>query len=215
MATELTCVCFLIDESGSMESIEDSTKMSIHECAQKLSADGNCIFSLHTFNSGNPEDVNQTIQIQLDCVDTKDDIEFDYEPSGMTALFDAQMVSMNHLYEQIMNAPEEERPSKIIVVTVTDGNENDSSTYTNTEVRIRINELKNTYGWNFIYIGANQDAFLSAANIGVQEEAALNYQATDEGIESAMRSVSRAISSYRRTESLIVEFTQEDRENNT
>jgi len=206
--TDITHVCFLVDESGSMRSIEDSTKTNILECKQKLSADGECYFSLYTFSSGFANDPGSTLNIRLDCVNSTEDLAFEYMPGGMTALLDGQMVGINHLHERIQSMEEAVRPSKIIFVTITDGEENDSQNYTSAQVRARINHLKDNENWQFAYIGANQDSFRSAGQLGVNAGGTLNYSATDEGISFAMKSCSRAISSYRRNESQEVEFTE-------
>ena len=52
-------------------------------------------------------------------------------------------------------------------------------------------------------------------SIVLENTGTLNYIATDEGIGSAMRSCSKAINSFRRTESQEVEFTEQDREENS
>ena len=206
--TDITCVCFLVDESGSMQTIKDRTKTNIQECRQKLSADGKCFFSLYSFSSGFPNDPESTLNVRLDYVNSTEDQEFEYVPGGMTALYDAQMVGINHLYERIQGMEEAVRPSKIIFVTITDGEENDSRNYTSAQVRTRINHLKENEDWQFAYIGANQDSFHSAEQLGVNAGGTLNYSATDEGISFAMESCSRAISSYRRNMSQEVEFTE-------
>ena len=207
-ASDITCVCFLVDESGSMHTIEGSTKTNIQECRQKLSADGECFFSLYTFSSGYPNDPESTLNVRLNYINSTEDLEFEYMPGGMTALYDAQMVGINHLRNRIQDMDVAVRPSKIIFVTITDGEENDSQNYTSAQVRERINYLKDNEDWQFVYIGANQDSFHSAGQLGVNARGTLNYSATDEGISFAMESCSRAISSYRRNMSQEVEFTE-------
>ena len=213
-ATDITQVCFLVDESGSMHSIEDSTKANIIECKQKLSADGECYFSLYTFSSGYPNNPENTLNVRIDCVNSTEDLAFEYMPGGMTALYDAQMVGINHLRNRIQGMDVAIRPSKIIFVTITDGEENDSQNYTSAQVKERINHLKDNEDWQFAYIGANQDSFRSAGQLGVNAGGTLNYSATDEGISFAMKSCSRAISSYRRNMSQNVEFTENTEDTN-
>jgi len=200
--SEITCICFLLDESGSMHTIQESTKSSIMECKQKLSEDGECYFSLYTFSSGY-EDINDTLSIQIDYINSDEEFEFGYHPGGMTALFDGQMAGVNRLYHKIQDF--EHPPHKVIFVTVTDGEENDSYTYNSTEVKERIQHLQDTEQWQFVYLGANQDSFHSAGQLGVHTHGTQNYTASDEGISLAMRHVSRAISTYRRNASQIVD----------
>ena len=205
MTQQITCICLLLDESGSMGTIKDSVKRSILECKQKLSADGECYFSLYTFSSGN-EDINNTLIIKIDYINSDEEFEFDYLPGGMTGLYDAQMAGVNRLYHKIKNLPKPHQPNKVVFVTVTDGEENDSCIYNSTEVKTKIQYLQDTEQWQFVYLGANQDSFDSARQLGVSGGGTQNYVASDEGISLVMRNVSRAISAYRTSTSTTVDM---------
>tara|TARA_Y100000590_G_scaffold464351_1_gene633570 strand:+ start:48 stop:701 length:654 start_codon:yes stop_codon:yes gene_type:complete len=201
---EITSICFLLDESGSMNSIKESTKSSILECIQKFSQDGECFISLYTFSSGynNP---NEVLIERLHYVNSNEHIEFEYCPGGMTALYDAQMCAIQQFDHTINEHKTTIVPDKIIFITITDGEENDSFTYTAENLKRIINEKK-TQGWQFMYIGANQDAFHSAGQMGIRAHGSQNYEATDEGIATVMRNVSRAISAYRTNHTHIVDM---------
>jgi len=56
---------------------------------------------------------------------------------------------------------------------------------------------KEKYSWEFIFLGANQDAFAEASKIGIDRKDTLNFEATGEGIRSAYSEMSSSIGNYR------------------
>ena len=51
------------------------------------------------------------------------------------------------------------------------------------------------YSWQFVYIGANQDAFAVGQGLGIAQ--AQNYQANAAGTSDMFAGVSRGVRSYR------------------
>jgi len=79
-------------------------------------------------------------------------------PRGSTALLDAQGRTIVELGQGSLRAlPEQERPSKVIVVTLTDGLENASKQYNLDKIGEMIREQRDKYNWDFVFPGANQD----------------------------------------------------------
>jgi hypothetical protein len=70
--------------------------------------------------------------------------------------------------------PEGERPGKVIFVIVTHGLENASRTYTREQVFERIRHQTEVYGWEFVYLGAKQDAIAAGARVGIDAMYALS-----------------------------------------
>jgi hypothetical protein len=60
------------------------------------------------------------------------------------------------------------------VVFQTDGEENASRRHTLDELRDLI-ERRKTEGWQFIFLGADMDAYKTASNFGILKEATLAY----------------------------------------
>ncbi len=58
----------------------------------------------------------------------------------------------------LRRSPSHERPSKVIVVTLTDGLENASKQYNLDKIGEMIREQRDKYNWDFVFLGANQDA---------------------------------------------------------
>jgi uncharacterized protein YegL len=122
----------------------------------------------------------------------------DYIPRGSTALLDAIGKAVDSTGRRLANTPEENRPEKVIVAILTDGKENASTSYDLSKIKDMIRHQKEKYSWEFIFLGANQDAFAEAAKIGIDSKDTLNFAATDDGIRSAYSDMSNSISTYRK-----------------
>ena len=61
-----------------------------------------------------------------------------------------------------------------------------------------IRHRKEKYSWEFIFLGANQDAFAEAAKIGIDRKDAYNFAATAVGVRDACENLNRAVGSYRK-----------------
>ena len=62
-----------------------------------------------------------------------------------------------------------------------------------------IEEMEKDFNWNFIFIGANQDSFSSANNIGISSGKAMNWTADSRGVEMSYSTMSKASTYYRTT----------------
>jgi len=87
-----------------------------------------------------------------------------FQPRGMTALLDA-------IGSTIKNWTGSANPTVIIL---TDGFENASKTYSKAHIKDLI-EQKTKEGWTFVYLGANQDAFTEAGNMGIAPQCTMNF----------------------------------------
>jgi hypothetical protein len=132
-----------------------------------------------------------------------------FVPRGMTALLDAIGNTINRTGKRLSDMPEDQRPAKVIVVILTDGFENASKEFTTQKIGEMIALQRDTYKWEFVFIGANQDAIASAATIGIASSNALSYAANAAGTKRAFASVSLATSRYRHGGD--ASFTTQDR----
>ena len=82
-----------------------------------------------------------------------------------------------------------------MVVILTDGQENASTQFNRQRVFDLIGD-KTKEGWTFVYLGANQDAFTEAANLGIVGGNTLSYTADSTGIAAATASLSQSTASY-------------------
>jgi hypothetical protein len=117
---------------------------------------------------------------------------------GTTALLDAVGKTIDETGERLAGLPEESRPENVIVAILTDGHENASSQYSLAKVREKIRHQKEKYSWEFIFMGANQDAFAEAARIGIDKEDSFDFMATKEGIKKAYDKMNSSVAWYRK-----------------
>jgi hypothetical protein len=135
-----------------------------------------------------------------------------FQPRGMTALYDAIGRTINSVGQRLAGLNEAERPDKVVFVILTDGMENASVEFSAAKIGEMIKHQRETYSWEFIFIGANQDAVLSAQAIGISANAALTYAANAEGTEHAFGSVARNVAKYRMSSvPAALHFSEEDR----
>jgi len=65
-------------------------------------------------------------------------------------------------------------------------------------VKEMIEHQESKYSWEFIYGGANQDAFAEAGGIGIKAENTFNFEASGEGTRKAYDNSSELTASYRK-----------------
>ncbi len=103
----------------------------------------------------------------------------DYAPRGMTPLNDAVVKTIRSIGGAI------KKGDRAMLVILTDGLENASETSTD-ELR-KLILAKEKAGWEFIYLGANQDTWAESEKIGLaQEGKSLAWNATQVGTADAM-----------------------------
>ena len=162
MKDKLIHVCFVIDSSGSMAGSEKDVvggfRKTIEE--QKAVKDGECIVSLYEFAS----DVKQ-VYLGKKLDEVKD---LDYFVGGMTKLYDGIGTAIDDVGKWLADMPEEERPSKNLIVIITDGGENSSTEYRLKDIKDRIKEQTNKYSWDFIYLGNDLSDAKDANDIGIK-----------------------------------------------
>lgn len=90
-----------------------------------------------------------------------------YKPRGTTALLDAVGRTVDDAGKRFEAMDEKDRPGAVIFFITTDGLENASKDYDRAKVRAMIERQQNTYNWQFIFMGANHDAFAEARKMGI------------------------------------------------
>jgi hypothetical protein len=80
-----------------------------------------------------------------------------------------------------------------MVMIITDGEENSSREYSNWHLKNKIKEQQEKYKWEFVFLGADQDAWSNAGAIGVHN--AVNFVQADMG--NTLKKMSHYSSNYR------------------
>ena len=116
-----------------------------------------------------------------------------FVPRGGTALLDAIGRTLNEQGARIAN---DKWAELVIVCIITDGEENASHEYSRDRIKeMTAHATKN--GWQFIYVGANQDAFSVARQMGVANNMTQNYAANSAGTRAVYANVSASAMSLR------------------
>ena len=118
-----------------------------------------------------------------------------YYVRGCTALLDAVGGAIHHIGNIHKYAREEDRPEKTIFVITTDGQENASSRYSREKIEKMVKRQQKKYGWEFIFIGANIDAYAEAQKYGIRKDRAVNYVSDGIGTATVYAGVSKAVCS--------------------
>lgn len=122
-----------------------------------------------------------------------------YDTFGGTPLVDAFHKTITECSGFISRLPEDQRPGRIIVVSITDGEENSSTKFSREQLKQLI-ETKTAQNWQFIYLGANQDAFTESRSMGVANGQALNFVQDDAGITHGFNCLTSNVFSKRSVE---------------
>ena len=193
MKKNLTEIVFILDRSGSMAGLEEDTIGGFNAMIQKQkNEDGEAFVSTVLFD--NHTDV---IHDRVALRNIQPMTRREYYVRGCTALLDAVGKSIRHIANVHKYAREEDRPEKTIFVITTDGMENASREYSYERVRKMIEHQKQTYGWEFLFLGANIDAAREAARFGINEDCAANYHADHVGTAVIYEAVSEAVCNVR------------------
>lgn len=204
-----TDITIILDRSGSMESVKTDTIGGFNSfLSEQQKVEGEASISLVQF-----DDQYEVVYLDKDINSADKLTEATFQPRGMTALYDAVGRTINSVGQRLADLPENERPDKIVFVILTDGFENSSKEFSAAKIGEMIKHQRDIYKWEFMFIGANQDAVLSAQEIGISANAALTYAANAEGTQEAFGSIARNVASYRMSSSpASLHFSEEDRE---
>ena len=118
-------------------------------------------------------------------------------PSGTTALYDAIGYTIDGEIDMLGILPIEKRPFKTLCVILTDGYENASTNYTNEKIKKMILEMKKDFGWEFIFLAANEDATTTAVSMGISSSNSYVWSNDQDGVKDAYRGVNYATTSFR------------------
>ena len=189
MKKNLTVIVFILDRSGSMSGLEADTIGGFNAMIQKQRAEeGEALISTVLFDHA-----REVIHDRVDVRKVPAMTRKDYYVRGTTALLDAVGSAIGHIGNIHKYAREEDRPEKTLFVITTDGMENASRKYSYDRVKAMIQRQKDTYGWEFLFLGANIDAAAEAARFGIDADFAANYHPDAQGTEVIYESVNEAI----------------------
>lgn len=163
MKENLTEIICLLDRSGSMNSIITDAIGGFNKFLKdQKEVLGEAKLTLALF-----DDEYEIIHNGINIQSVPELNSLTYVPRGWTALYDAVGKTINTVGERLAKLSEEERPSKVIFVILTDGHENSSKEFTGQKIKEMIKHQKEKYSWMFVFLGANLDANKTASGMGI------------------------------------------------
>ena len=209
MAKNIQEIVAIIDRSGSMYGKETNTiggiNTMINELKEKKDKDEEIFLSIKLF------DHEQKILYDSINIDNIKQLDVnDLVPRGQTALLDAIGDTLSQFIEKKLSNNGVFK--SCIIYVATDGYENASKRYSKEKIKKIISNAELNYNISMVYLGANQDAIMEAASIGIKFDSAINYCENTDNINSVYRSVARVASTVRKDGSA-PSFTQQERYN--
>lgn len=90
---------------------------------------------------------------------------------GMTALLDSMGKTFSHVSDRFSK----ESPEKVVMAILTDGQENASHEFTKEQINDLMKHHQEKYGWDVIFLAANQDAWAVGKRLGFYQNKTFNY----------------------------------------
>lgn len=182
------CLVFILDRSGSMKDLQNDTISGFNSLIEKQKKEpGRTIVTTALFD-------NEYILVHenSDIQDVKELTLKDCYARGTTALYDAIGNTIDKVGLYLHQLPEDQRPKKIVVTIITDGEENASREFTQHQIKEMIKHQTEKYNWEFIYLGANVDSYTNAQNLYINTYS--DYTPSSVGTQSVYNVVNTALS---------------------
>lgn len=184
---------FVLDRSGSMRGLETDTIGGFNSLIEKQREyQGDVLVSLVLFDD------------QFEVVYHRRDIKAipglstkEYFVRGSTALVDAIGRGIRKIVNVYKAIGEDNIPEKTVFVVTTDGQENASKEFDSHTLKRLVQQQQEKYGWEFMFLGANIDAFATSESMGFKETHTANVKYSKSGMRSQFDVVERALFRYR------------------
>ena len=205
MRSDLTDIKGVVDRSGSMQEMRSDAEGGVIAFIENQAKEpGEALLTLVQFDT----------EYEFLCkgVPITQAPKFKLEPRGGTALLDAIGRALIETGQRLEAMAEQDRPGLVIFVVMTDGQENSSHEFSKAKIKEMTQLQQEKYGWHFTFLGADQDSFAEAQEMGIclgvadfeKEKVRAAYSATDAKV-ARMRKQRRA------SETVVNDFTPEER----
>jgi hypothetical protein len=194
MNKKLTEIAYILDRSGSMQPLVESAISGFNTFLKdQQETPGEANFTLVLFDNEYLLHADRSPIAEVRPLDANT-----YVPRASTALLDSIGRTIDNIGNKLSKIPKKDRPGKVIVAIYTDGYENASTDYTVQKISKMIRHQTDNYGWEFLFLAANEDAIATAASYGIDRKNASQVQFSEVGHHASSGSISRKVSSHRK-----------------
>lgn len=189
--SDYTALALLLDRSGSMITIQADAEGGIRSLIdEQRKLPGRCTLRVSSFDT--------SYELVYPSTPIAHAPYPELLPRGGTALLDAWGQLITEFGEELAALPEEERPANVVFVVVTDGEENSSKEWTRDKLFEAVKRQTEEYGWQFLFLAANQDAVAEGHKYGVSASHSMSYGATGQGVANSYTASSASITRTRK-----------------
>jgi uncharacterized protein YegL len=175
MKENYTHIVMVVDRSGSMTSSWKDVQGGYSELIKtNKDATGECTFSLAVF------DDNYDLLEDFTPIEKVDE-KLKTFPRGGTALLDAIGRTIKSVGAKLAKLDEDQRPDRVMVYILSDGQENSSREFKKEDVEKMIKTQESEYSWVFNYVGATLASVNDAVSFGIKSSHATYYNAENSG----------------------------------
>lgn len=155
-----TDITIILDASGSMQEMEGDVIQQINNLIKKnRDVDGTATVSVYQFNT----DISPIFENR--DVREAEVLKGSYSPFGSTALYRSVCRVFDSLGEKYRKMTEGDKPEKVCVVIITDGEENASGpSYPLSMLESKIKDQRETWKWNIAFVGTNEAGLKEVQN---------------------------------------------------
>ncbi len=186
-------IAYILDRSGSMQPMQEPAVAAFNDFLKvQLEVPGEARLTLVQF-----DDRYEVPMAALRLQDVPQLTAATYIPRGSTALLDAIGRTIKDLDIRLQKLPPTHQPAKVILAIFTDGEENASREYTAKHISDLIHLYRDTKGWEFLFLAANQDAIASAAKMNMAQGTSGNVQFSASGVQATGKALARKVRASR------------------
>jgi len=189
--THIICI---LDRSGSMSSVAQDAIGGFNKFLKdQKETEGEATMSVTLFdNEYTPLYDGKTIPLK----DVQELNDKTFVPRGSTALYDAIGRTIARTKEEFNKMTSSEKPDKVLVLIVTDGEENASHEYNQNQIKGIISDMKKK-DWQFIFLCSTEDAATRANSMGISFGNTFHFINTSDGNATLYTNISNATKLYR------------------
>ena len=206
MRSDLTDIKGVVDRSGSMQEMRSDAEGGVIAFIENQAKEpGEALLTLVQFDT----------EYEFLCkgVPITQAPKFKLEPRGGTALLDAIGRALIETGQRLEAMAEQDRPGLVIFVVMTDGQENSSKEFSKAKIKEMTQLQQEKYGWHFTFLGADQDAFAEAREMGIVDAAAADF--SKEKVTAAYSATGAKVARMRKqrlaNDTVVNDFTAEER----